>query len=58
MMTISDIFDALTAADRPYKRAVPLQKALDIMHEEVKTGMLDGDLLRLFVDGKVFEKLA
>jgi HD-GYP domain-containing protein (c-di-GMP phosphodiesterase class II) len=58
MMTISDIFDALTAADRPYKRAVPLQKALDIMHEEVKTGMLDADLLRLFVDGKVFERLA
>ncbi len=58
MMTISDIFDALTASDRPYKRAVPLQKALDIMHEEVKTGMLDADLLRLFVDGKVFERLA
>jgi len=56
MMTIADIFDALTAADRPYKRAVPLQRALDIMHEEVKTGMLDGDLLRLFVEGKVFER--
>jgi hypothetical protein len=26
------------------------------MHEEVKTGMLDGDLLGLFVDGKVFER--
>lgn len=58
MMTISDIFDALTAADRPYKRAVPLQRALDIMHEEVKGGMLDGELFRLFVDGKVFEKLS
>jgi len=57
MMTISDIFDALTAADRPYKRAVPLQRALDIMHGEVNTGMLDGDLLRLFVEGRVFEKL-
>jgi HD-GYP domain-containing protein (c-di-GMP phosphodiesterase class II) len=58
MMTISDIFDALTAADRPYKRAVPLQRALDIMSDEVKGGMLDGELFRLFVDGKVFEKLA
>ncbi len=57
MMTISDIFDALTAADRPYKRAVPLQRALDIMTEEVKGGMLDGELFRLFVDGKVFERL-
>ncbi|MFI5207364.1 MAG: HD domain-containing phosphohydrolase [Gemmatimonadales bacterium] len=58
MMTISDIFDALTAADRPYKRAVPLQRALDIMSAEVKDGMLDGELFKLFVDGKVFEKLA
>jgi hypothetical protein len=58
MMTISDIFDALTAADRPYKRAVPLQRALDIMQEEVKVGMLDSELFRLFIDGKVFEKLA
>ncbi len=57
MMTISDIFDALTAADRPYKRAVPLQRALDIMRDEVKGGMLDSDLFQLFVDGKVFEKL-
>ena len=58
MMTISDIFDALTAADRPYKRAVPLQRALDIMRDEVKGGMLDGDLFGLFVEGKVFERLA
>ncbi|MBI1722539.1 MAG: GAF domain-containing protein [Gemmatimonadetes bacterium] len=58
MMTISDIFDALTAADRPYKRAVPLQRALDIMAAEVKEGMLDGELFKLFTDGKVFERLA
>jgi HD-GYP domain-containing protein (c-di-GMP phosphodiesterase class II) len=58
MMTISDIFDALTAADRPYKRAVPLQRALDIMSQEVKGGMLDQDLFDLFVEGKVFEKMA
>ena len=56
MMTISDIFDALTAADRPYKRAVPVPRAFDIMAAEVKTGMLDPELYRLFVDGKVFER--
>src|SRR5690348_17783256 len=55
MMTISDIFDALTASDRPYKRAVPVQRALDIMTEEVKGGQLDTELFRLFVEGKVFE---
>ena len=58
MMTISDIFDALTASDRPYKRAVPLQKALDIMEQEVKGGMLDGELFTLFTEGKVFETLS
>ena len=56
MMTISDIFDALTASDRPYKRAVPMPRALDIMSQEVKTGMLDPDLFRLFVDGKAYER--
>jgi HD-GYP domain-containing protein (c-di-GMP phosphodiesterase class II) len=55
MMTISDIYDALTAADRPYKAAVASGRALDIMTEEVKAGQLDQDLFRLFVDGKVFE---
>ena len=55
MMTISDIFDALTAKDRPYKRAVPWERALDILHMEAKDGMLDTDLLRSFIDAKVFE---
>jgi len=45
MMTISDIYDALTAQDRPYKRAVPPATALDILHEEAKQGKLDQDLL-------------
>ncbi len=36
MMSISDIFDALTASDRPYKRAVPIEKALDILGFEVE----------------------
>lgn len=57
MMTISDIFDALTAADRPYKRAVPLERALDILHAEAKEGMLDPELLKTFVGAKVFESL-
>jgi HD-GYP domain-containing protein (c-di-GMP phosphodiesterase class II) len=58
MMTISDIFDALTASDRPYKRAVPIPKAMDIMASEVKNGMLDPDLFKLFVEGKAYEKPA
>src|SRR2546425_12600657 len=55
MMTISDIYDALTAADRPYKPAVAPARALDIMADEVKAGQLDRELYRLFVDGRVYE---
>jgi HD-GYP domain-containing protein (c-di-GMP phosphodiesterase class II) len=55
MMTISDIYDALTAADRPYKPAVASPRALDIMRDEVRTGQLDEPLFHLFVDAKVFE---
>ena len=38
MMTISDIFDALVAWDRPYKKAVPVERALDILREEARAG--------------------
>ncbi|HVX88237.1 MAG TPA: HD domain-containing phosphohydrolase [Gemmatimonadales bacterium] len=55
MMTISDIFDALTASDRPYKRALPLTRALDIIADEVKTGQLDGELFKVFVEAKAYE---
>ena len=53
MMTISDIYDALTASDRPYKRAVPKQKAYDILLDEAKRGELDPDLLRVFIEADV-----
>jgi HD-GYP domain-containing protein (c-di-GMP phosphodiesterase class II) len=58
MMTISDIFDALTAQDRPYKRAVPVRTALDILHAEAEEGKLDKDLLDVFVDKKVYHVTA
>jgi HD-GYP domain-containing protein (c-di-GMP phosphodiesterase class II) len=34
ILTICDIWDALTAGDRPYKKAVPVEQALDLMQEE------------------------
>jgi HD-GYP domain-containing protein (c-di-GMP phosphodiesterase class II) len=55
MMSISDIFDALTASDRPYKRAVPVEKALDILGFEVKDGHVDGELVRIFTEARVWE---
>ena len=57
MMTISDIFDALTASDRPYKRAVPVPKALDILGYEVEAGKLDRELYELFIAAKVYERV-
>ena len=56
MMTISDIFDALVAWDRPYKKSVPVERALDILKEEAGQGKLDRDLLGLFIEAKVYER--
>jgi response regulator RpfG family c-di-GMP phosphodiesterase len=56
MMTISDIFDALVAWDRPYKKSVPVEKALDILRDEARAGKLDGEILDLFVAAKIYEK--
>lgn len=57
MMTISDIFDALTATDRPYKRAVPAERALDILGMEVREGKLDKGLYDVFVESRVYERV-
>lgn len=56
MMTISDIFDALSASDRPYKKAVPIERALQILEFAVKDGELDPDLVRVFIEARVFDK--
>lgn len=58
MMTIADIFDALTAADRPYKRAVPPERAIEILREEARDGALDADLLDTFIHARVWESVA
>ena len=55
MMTIADIYDALTAQDRPYKRAVAPVVALDILHDEANQGKLDRDLLDIFINKKLYQ---
>jgi HD-GYP domain-containing protein (c-di-GMP phosphodiesterase class II) len=57
MMTISDIYDALTASDRPYKRAMPAQKALDILADEARRGQLDAPLLGVFVEAGIWKSV-
>ena len=54
IMTIVDIYDALSAADRPYKRAVAPERALEILEEEVGAGMLDPALFQLFLAARIY----
>ncbi len=49
MMTIADIFDSLTATDRPYKKAVPMGKSFAILREEARRGKLDCSLVEIFI---------
>lgn len=57
IMTIADIYDALTARDRPYKKAVPVQRALDILGFEVKGGHIDPELVRIFAESETFKEV-
>jgi response regulator RpfG family c-di-GMP phosphodiesterase len=54
MMTICDIYDALTAMDRAYKKSLSNERALDILNLEVKEGKLDKNLVDLFIEAGVY----
>ncbi len=56
-MTVCDIFDALTASDRPYKKAMPVDRALSILQMEADEGALDPDAVELFTTSKVYERV-
>ena len=58
IMAIADIFDALSASDRPYKKAVPLDRVLKILGEEADRGVLDPDLVNLFIEGGIYTRVA
>ncbi|MCL2792700.1 MAG: GAF domain-containing protein [Spirochaetaceae bacterium] len=55
LMAVADIFDALTASDRPYKKAMPLEQALKIIQEEAKKGKLDSGVVNLFIKKEVYK---
>lgn len=55
VMAIADIFEALSSADRPYKKAKPVSECLKIMGKLVLNNHLDGDLFTIFVKEKVYE---
>ncbi len=55
IMGMVDIFDALTAADRPYKSSVPLDKALQILKLEAKDNRLDERVVDIFIGKRLYE---
>ena len=56
MMTIADIYDALVALDRPYKKAQTPERALEILRgEEAGKGKIDSDLLDLFIGARIYD---
>jgi len=57
ILTIADIYDALTASDRPYKRKLPLETTLQILKQEASKGKLNIDLVELFDQRQVFQVL-
>jgi HD-GYP domain-containing protein (c-di-GMP phosphodiesterase class II) len=57
MLTVADIYDALTASDRPYKRRLPLDTALKILRQEAAKNKINGDLVELFEQRQVFTVL-
>ncbi|GAC1537684.1 MAG: HD family phosphohydrolase [Candidatus Velthaea sp.] len=58
LLTISDVFDALTAKDRPYKPAITIEKALDVLVVEfAERGKVDRELLDVFIAQKVYEPI-
>jgi HD-GYP domain-containing protein (c-di-GMP phosphodiesterase class II) len=55
MMTICDIYDALTASDRPYKAAISSDTALSYLESQSKEGKLDSELVDVFTKEKIYE---
>ena len=58
VMAIADIYEALTASDRPYKRGKTLSQALQIMSFMVKDRHLDGELFALFLRSGIYLEYA
>ena len=57
MLTILDIFEALTAKDRPYKPPMPLEKAWTVLDSMVQEGALDGEILSAFRQSHAWERI-
>jgi hypothetical protein len=57
ILVIADIYEALTANDRPYRKLVPPEQALQIMSQMADNGKLDRNVLDIFIDNRIWEKV-
>lgn len=55
MMTIADIYDAITSGDRPYRFGLTAGKALDLLRDEAQCGRIDAGLLNIFIESKSYQ---
>ncbi len=55
ILAIADVFDALTALDRPYRTGASCGHALNVLQQEAAKGRLDKDLVELFITRRVYE---
>ncbi|MFQ5344700.1 MAG: HD domain-containing phosphohydrolase [Mariprofundus sp.] len=53
VMGIADIFEALTACDRPYRKAMPLSQAMSIMEKMKEEGHIDPELFEIFKENRI-----
>ena len=55
IMAVTDIAEALTASDRPYKKAMPLETVYRILRSMSEKGELDNDLVELFIENEIYK---
>jgi HD-GYP domain-containing protein (c-di-GMP phosphodiesterase class II) len=58
IIAIADVFEALTAPDRPYKKPMHISQALNILEDMKKAGHIDADIVKMFIDEKVYQAYA
>lgn len=58
IIAIADVFEALTAPDRPYKRPMHISQALNILEDMKKAGHIDAEIVRMFIEEKVYQAYA
>jgi HD-GYP domain-containing protein (c-di-GMP phosphodiesterase class II) len=58
LITIADIFDALTATDRPYKPSVPVERALEMLRADAAAGQLDPELVKVLAESESYRRQA